>query len=127
MAFKIAATASDHSGSHPGRMVTNWEREEPPDSRVLLPAVAFAAGLAVCMSWGWWQMLAALIVGWLSLARPTELLALRHKDLILSSELGLSCAASPAFIVFRHPEGSWVGTRRGWNMSTSAIRRGSRF
>ena len=87
--------------------VTNWEREEPADSHVPLPAVAFAAALAVCFSWGWLQMLAALIVGWLSLARPGELLKLRRRDLILPSDLGLSCAASPGFVVFRHPKGSW--------------------
>ena len=87
--------------------VSNWEREEPAESHVPLPAVAYAAALTVCIAWRWWEMLAALIAGWLSLARPGELMRLRRKDLILPSDLGQDRVSSPGFIVFRHPKGSW--------------------
>ena len=50
-------------------------------------------------------MLASQVGGWLSLARPGEVLRLRRSDLGLLSDFG--CERGPGFVVFNDPKGSW--------------------
>jgi len=90
--------------------VSNWERDEPGGNHVPLPRRAFAAAVALCCIWGgaggrWAEMLRALVLGWVSLARPGEMLRLRRRDLVLPSDLGED--GPPAFVVFELPKGRW--------------------
>ena len=64
-----------------------WSRESP-----------FAAVV-------WLEMLRALVLGWVALARPAEKLRLLRRHLLLPSNL---CDPAPvAFVVFALPKGRW--------------------
>ena len=58
--------------------VSKWEQKEPSDPHVPLPRVAHSAGLSLCVLWSrespfaavvWLEMLRALVLGWVALAR----------------------------------------------------------
>ena len=86
-------------------VVSNWEREEPGGSHVPVPRVAFGAAISVSVCWRWSEMTAALVTGWVGLARPGEHMRLRRRDLLLPADLGEDRALS--FIVYRDPTGRW--------------------
>ena len=50
-------------------------------------------------------MVRALVVGWVGLTRPGELLRLRRRDVVLPSDLGE--IDTVAFIVYVLPKGRW--------------------
>ena len=94
--------------------VSKWEQKEPSDPHVPLPRVAHSAGLSLCVLWSrespfaaflWLEMLRALVLGWVALARPAEKLRLLRRHLLLPSDL---CDPAPvAFVVFALPKGRW--------------------
>ena len=80
-------------------VVTQWELDEPGDSRVPLPRAGYGAEVALCCIWSsderdgaiWKEMLRAQVLGWVALARPTDLCE----------------TAAVAFVVFELPKGRW--------------------
>jgi len=93
--------------------VSEWESEEPSGTHVPLPRRAYAAAVALCVMWAsapaahvaWFEMLRALIIGWVGLSRPGELLRLRRRDVVLPSDLGE--VDTIAFIIYTLPKGRW--------------------
>ena len=95
-------------------VATNWEHEEPGGHHVPVPRLAYAAALTLTCLWAagpperrglWREVLRALVVGWVALARPGELLRLTRRDVVLPSDLGE--AEAIAFVIFTKPKGRW--------------------
>ncbi|CAE7497831.1 unnamed protein product, partial [Symbiodinium microadriaticum] len=63
-----------------------WQRAEPGECRPVLPAACIRAAVSLGLLWGWFRWTAALIIGFLAMLHPGELVALTRKDLVFPAD-----------------------------------------
>ncbi|CAE7673514.1 Senp8 [Symbiodinium sp. CCMP2456] len=63
-----------------------WQDIEPGECRPVLPAAAVRALLCVTALWGWLRWSGLVLVGFLAMLHPTEMVQLIRKDLVFPSD-----------------------------------------
>ena len=63
-----------------------WQRAEPGECRPVLPVACIRAAVSLGLLWGWFRWTAALIIGFLAMLHPGELVALTRKDLVFPAD-----------------------------------------
>ncbi|CAE7218749.1 Senp8 [Symbiodinium microadriaticum] len=63
-----------------------WQDIEPGECRPVLPAAAVRALLCVTALWGWLRWSGLVLVGFLAMLHPTEMVQLLRKDLVFPSD-----------------------------------------
>ena len=67
--------------------LSRWEEEEPSERAMIMPESVFLAAISVGLAWGWPLFVAALLLGFHGMLRPSEFLTLSRQDLILPRDL----------------------------------------
>ena len=63
-----------------------WQLVEPGQCRSVLPAAAVRACLTLAALWGWKVWLGLVILGFLAMLHPSEMLGLRRRDLVFPGD-----------------------------------------
>ncbi|CAE7858414.1 unnamed protein product [Symbiodinium necroappetens] len=63
-----------------------WQRAEPGSCRAVLPVAAIRACVSLSLLWGWSRWCCLLIIGFLAMLHPAELLLLERRDLVFPSD-----------------------------------------
>lgn len=79
-----------------------WQIHEPGQCRSVLPLVAMQAALCIAALRSWPEWLGLVMLGFGAMLHPSEMLALRRRDLVLPSDMGYTC--SSLFIHVRDPK-----------------------
>eukprot|EP00971_Amphidinium_carterae_P066998 1326684-Amphidinium_carterae.1 len=66
---------------------SRWQQMVPTERRTVFPAVVFKASVTVALLWGWARFAALLIIGFLGLLRPGELVNLQRRHLVLPADV----------------------------------------
>ena len=81
-----------------------WQCAEPGSCRTVQPVAAVRAATTVGLLWGWFKWTALLILGFLAMLHPAELVALTRRDLVFPEDtLGHT---SSLFVHLRFPKTS---------------------
>ena len=79
-----------------------WQNFEPGQSRSVLPPVAIRAMACVGSLWGWTTFVAVLLLGFAAMLHPSEMLALKRRDLLFPRDL--SYDTNSLYIYVRNPK-----------------------
>ena len=95
------------------RCLSTWHLEDPPRHRAPLPRSILEAMVLVARAWAlgctgqaaytWWSVAVALLLGFVTLLRPGELLGLTKDRVILPAQL-VGTATEPAVVVLVNPK-----------------------
>ena len=89
-----------------------WQRAEPGSCRPVLPVAAVRAAISVALLWGWFKWAALLILGFLAMLHPAELVSLTRRDLVFPEDtLGHT---SSLFVHLRNPKTSRFRPSSTW-------------
>ncbi|CAE7765217.1 unnamed protein product [Symbiodinium sp. CCMP2592] len=98
-----------------------WQRAEPGSCRAVLPVAAIRAAVSLGLLWGWFRWTALLIIGFLAMLHPGELLALTRRDLVFPVDTLYHTAS--LFVHLRNPKTSRFARRQHGRIDDpSAIR-----
>ncbi|CAE7256128.1 unnamed protein product [Symbiodinium sp. CCMP2592] len=87
-----------------------WQRAEPGECRPVLPVAAVRAALSVALLWDWHRWAALVIIGFLAMLHPGELVLLTRRDLVFPEDtLGHT---SSLFVHLRNPKTSRFARRQ---------------
>ena len=68
-------------------ILSRWEEEEPGERSMVMPESLLRAAVTLALLWRWPHFAGFLLVGFHALLRPSEILRLRRRDLILPRDL----------------------------------------
>ena len=92
------------------QVAKKWQRAELGECRPVLPVACVRAAVGLGLLWEWYCWTAALIVSFLAVLHPGELIALTRKDLVFSEDiLG---HASSLFVHLTNPKTSRFARRQ---------------
>ena len=63
-----------------------WQLAEPGECRSVLPAAAVRAALCLATLWGWYDWTGVVLLGFLAMLHPAEMLALTRRDLVFPAD-----------------------------------------
>ena len=87
-----------------------WQRAEPGSCRPVLPVAAIRAAISLGLLWGWFRWTALLILGFLAMLHPAEIVALTRRDLVFPEDtLGHTRSL---FVHLRNPKTSRFARRQ---------------
>ena len=87
-----------------------WQLQEPGACRAVLPLAAIRAALAVACLWGWHDWCGLVMLGFLAMLHPAEMLNLKRRDLVFPED---SFGHVPAlFVHLRNPKTSRFARRQ---------------
>ncbi|CAE7560174.1 SUF4 [Symbiodinium sp. CCMP2592] len=68
-------------------ILSRWEEEEPGERSMVMPESLLRAAVTLSLLWRWPHFTGFLLLGFHALLRPSEILKLRRRDLILPRDL----------------------------------------
>ena len=87
-----------------------WQRAEPGECRPVLPVAAVRASVSVALLWSWNRWACLVIIGFLAMLHPSELVLLTRRDLVFPEDnLGHT---SSLFVHLRSPKTSRFARRQ---------------
>ena len=91
-----------------------WQHAEPGSCRPVLPVAAIRAAISLALLWGWFRWACVVILGFLAMLHPAELVGLTRRDLVFPEDnLGHT---SSLFVHLRSWLGEGVGLgQRPWS------------
>ncbi|CAE7908105.1 TNNC1, partial [Symbiodinium sp. KB8] len=97
-----AAQVSLESVLLDNRVDKKWQQVEPGECRAVLPAAAVRAALCLGSLWGWFGWVGLVLLGFLAMLHPAEMVSLTRRDLVFPRDnLG---HVSALFIFLRNPK-----------------------
>ncbi|CAE7699934.1 unnamed protein product [Symbiodinium sp. CCMP2592] len=95
-----------------------WQRAEPGSCRPVLPVAAVRAALSLALLWDWHRWACLLIIGFLAMLHPGELVLLTRRDLVFPEDtLGHTTSL---FVHLRHPKTSRFARRQHGRIDDAA-------
>ena len=87
-----------------------WQRAEPGNCRPVLPVAAVRAAIGLALLWEWKMWAGLVMIGFLAMLHPAELVALERRDLVFPSDtLGHTRSL---FVHLRNPKTSRFARRQ---------------
>ena len=95
-----------------------WQRAEPGECRPVLPVAAVRASISVALLWGWNRWSCLVIIGFLAMLHPSELVLLTRRDLVFPADnLGHTTSL---FVHLRSPKTSRFARRQHGRIDDAA-------
>jgi hypothetical protein len=87
-----------------------WQLQEPGACRAVLPVAAVRASLSVAAFWGWFDWVGLVMIGFLAMLHPAEMMNLTRRDLVFPADsFG---RVNALFVHLRHPKTSRFARRQ---------------
>ena len=87
-----------------------WQRAEPGSCRPVLPVAAVRAAIALALLWDWKRWAGLVMIGFLAMLHPAELVSLERRDLVFPADtLGHTTSL---FVHLRSPKTSRFARRQ---------------
>ena len=123
--FVYAITAvQDKFPAHRNFLTEAWQvdkkwRAEPGSCRPVLPVAAVRAAIALALLWGWKLWAGLVMIGFLAMLHPAELVALQRRDLVFPSDtLGHT---SSLFVHLKNPKTSRFARRQHGRIDDGSV------